>query len=156
MANRYTGKYAPLAISSDWRTQDSKRKRRATSDSSIPCSPHPHQGDPQFSATSRAQFENMDMEHKLNCLFDMLSTNYAMNYKLDCLNNSLYHLKAVHDVTEARLRLLEYKSLEIEARSLRNNLIFNGFPEFVGTDDCVQTIREFLTSKLNMNLALHS
>ncbi|KAH3805773.1 hypothetical protein DPMN_134081 [Dreissena polymorpha] len=84
MANRYTGKYAPLSSSRDGMTRDSKRRRHATSDSSVPCSPHPNQGDLQFSATSRAQFEHMDMEHKLNCLFDMISTNYDMNYKLDC------------------------------------------------------------------------
>ncbi|KAH3730682.1 hypothetical protein DPMN_143948 [Dreissena polymorpha] len=156
MANRYTGKYAPLSSSRDGMTRDSKRRRHATSDSSVPCSPHPNQGDLQFSATSRAQFEHMDMEHKLNCLFDMISTNYDMNYKLDCLNNSFYHSKAINDVTEARLRLLEYKSLDIEARSLRNNLIFNGFPECVGTEECTQTILEFLTSKLNMTLGLHS
>ncbi|KAH3702037.1 hypothetical protein DPMN_077037 [Dreissena polymorpha] len=149
MANRYTGKYAPLSSSRDGMTRDSKRRRHVTSDSSVPCSPHPHQGDLQFSATSRAQFEHMDMEHKLQCLFDMISTNYDMNYKLDCLNNSFYHSKAINDVTEARLRLLEYKSLDIEARSLRNNLIFNGFPECVGTEECTQTILEFLTRKLN-------
>ena len=49
-----------------------------------------------------------------------------------------------------RLKLLEYKSIDIEARSRRNNLLFRGLPE-VRDEDCRKTTRDFLESKLDMD-----
>lgn len=48
---------------------------------------------------------------------------------------------------DARLRLLEYKSLDIEARSRRNNLLIYGFTER-RNENCTDRIIEFLENEL--------
>jgi hypothetical protein len=62
------------------------------------------------------------MEEKMTSIFDMI-------VKIDCLTQNLYYSSAVHDVNEARIRHLEYKSIGMEARMLENNLLFTGLQE---------------------------
>ncbi len=48
------------------------------------------------------------------------------------------------------LRLVSYKSIDIEARSRRNNLIFRNVP-YTRNDNCFDLVREFLTSQLDLD-----
>ena len=48
-----------------------------------------------------------------------------------------------------RLRLLKYKSIDLEARSRRNNLHFKGFPE-MRDENCRRTVLDFLEANLGM------
>ena len=43
--------------------------------------------------------------------------------------------KNQQSATVDQLKLLQYKSIDIEARSRRNNLLFRGIPEVNGEDD---------------------
>ena len=54
-------------------------------------------------------------------------------------------------VTDKRLKLLEYKSIDQEARSRRNNLIFRGHPEVRYNDDCEAIIHSFLQRHLDID-----
>ena len=158
MSSQYRGKYAPISDENSWQTRETKRRRRATSSSSTKDSPHPLQGD--FSVhetvkTTREQFSEMNIEHELTCLFDLISSNNPLNHKFECLNQNFIRSQAIHDITETRLKLLEYKSIDMEARSIRNNLIFSGHHESKsgGNEDPLRIIREFINNKLNMDSA---
>ena len=56
--------------------------------------------------------------------------------------------KTVHD-QDRRITVLEYKSLDLEARSRRKNLIFRGFVED-RTECCCDIILDFLRTKLEI------
>ena len=50
-------------------------------------------------------------------------------------------------------RLLEYRSIDDEARSRRNNLIFRGLRETPGDDDeCVDIIRSVISKDLCLDI----
>ncbi|MEW8548325.1 MAG: hypothetical protein AB2693_32885 [Candidatus Thiodiazotropha sp.] len=49
------------------------------------------------------------------------------------------------------MKLLEYKSIDLEARSRRCNLIFRGHPEIINNDDCEQIIKSFLSERLGVD-----
>ena len=53
------------------------------------------------------------------------------------------------------LRLLEYKSIDMETRSRRHNLIFRGHRENVENEYCVNIISHFLGRNLELNLNLY-
>ena len=66
------------------------------------------------------------------------------------INNRLSHVETVMTSYNDRMKLLEYKSTDIEVRSRRNNLLFKGFPE-ARDDDCRRIISRFLEDKLSID-----
>ena len=46
------------------------------------------------------------------------------------------------DQNEKRLKLLEYKSIDAEARNRRHNLILRGFPDTLGEEDCEAKVKK--------------
>jgi hypothetical protein len=106
----YQGKFAPL--SEDFVQQTRKRQRRSSSATSA--SPHPFDIPGQsFVPPSKEEFVSFDMGEKMNSLFDMMVQFGPINYKLECINRHMYHTAATQDITESRLRLLEYKSIDM-------------------------------------------
>ncbi|KAH3837130.1 hypothetical protein DPMN_110508 [Dreissena polymorpha] len=155
MASQSIGKYALLTI---LQVRETKRKRRATSSSSTKGSAHPSQGDFSVHGTvksTREQASEINIKHKLTFLFYMIYSNNSLNHKFECLNQKFVRSQPFHNITEARLKLLEYKSIDMEARSLRTNLIFSGHPESEsgGNEDPLQIIIDFINNKLNMDSA---
>ena len=61
-----------------------------------------------------------------------------------------HNLKLTTEAHDQHIKLVEYKSLDLEARSRRSNLIFRGHPENVEDDDCASIIRCFLEEKLSI------
>lgn len=53
------------------------------------------------------------------------------------------------DVTDKRLRLLEYKSIDFEVKSRAANLLFTGIMEQAG-ENCVTIVKNVLSSKMLM------
>ena len=72
-------------------------------------------------------------------------------FRMDKFERDMYFNSAVHDVNTSRIRLLEYKSIDMEARIKQNNLIFSGFEELVVGDDCSAIIQQFLNDKLDID-----
>lgn len=149
MDRGYQGKYAPLLEKQG--ANEKKRKKHNTSDTSSPRTPPTGISGFEFPQTSKSQFKTLDMNDKLNCLFDIMTNLAPLHMKIDQINQSLYHSKAIHDVTEARLRLLEYKSIDNETRALRSNLIFNGHAESNDSEDCVAVLKSFLQKQLELD-----
>ena len=139
----YTGMFAPLAEGS--KTNPKKRQRLSTHSSQA----SGHQV-LQCSIPSKQDFVSMESDAKLNTLFDMMVKIGNTNNRLDEMTRSTYYCTARCDITEARLRVLEYKSIDADARLLRNNLLFNGLPEVPNVENCHDIIKSFLRDKLNL------
>ena len=70
----------------------------------------------------------------------------------DCLllHNRVHTIENILSGFDHRLKLLEYKSTDLEARFRRNNLTFSGISE-VKDEYCSERIREFLSYYLHIN-----
>ena len=53
--------------------------------------------------------------------------------------------------SDQRIKFLKYKTIGLEARSRRNNVIFRGHNELVNEKDCVSIIRTFLSDRLKLD-----
>ncbi|XP_053389663.1 uncharacterized protein LOC128552647 [Mercenaria mercenaria] len=103
------------------------------------------------------EFKMLSMDDTLIALFSNMSSNNEsvqnMNNKIDQCVNLVSRVQEVeiqlsdHDM---RLLLLEYKSIDLEARSRRGNLIFGGISESKG-ENCLETIANFLYDHLRIN-----
>jgi hypothetical protein len=95
-------------------------------------------------------FDKLSTDDKLSAMFATMSD---IGQKVDqCLHLShkVHGLENQMSEHHSRLTLLEYKSLDLEARSRRNNLIFGGLPE-IKDEDCHSTIANFLSEHLGID-----
>lgn len=98
---------------------------------------------------NKDEFKQLSMDDKLIAMFDEMG---KMANKVDqCLHlhNRVNDLETHIDDHSARLTLLEYKSIDMEARSRRNNLIFGGIQEDKD-ENCHVTISNFLRDHLDI------
>lgn len=99
---------------------------------------------------SLEHFKTLDIDDKLASLFVCLQEVKSTNQRL------LKAEQTVHDIREstlhnkARIETLAYKSIDMEARQRRNNLLFWGIPE-VRNEDCMAVLSEFLTDRLEID-----
>lgn len=103
----------------DWSTVINQSKRKKISSSGA-------------SSHDISEFRNMKTDEKLLVMYTEMSKHSRMEKKIDqCLqlHNRVNDLEENMSSVDSRLLLLEYKSLDLESRSRRNNLIFNGFQE---------------------------
>ena len=78
---------------------------------------------------TNVDFDMLSADEKLSTLFNKLS---QVERKVDCvapLTKRVVNVENVISSHEHRLQLLEYKSIDIESRSRRRNLIFRGMSE---------------------------
>ena len=52
---------------------------------------------------------------------------------------------------EQRIKLLEYRSIGIEARSSRRNLLFKGITEYGSIENCFVLVRDFIADRLKIS-----
>lgn len=154
MATGYTGKFSPISDESDFITVENKKKRKRHSTGATLHDPTISTGDTGPSVNrfpSKTQFASLNMEEKMNTMFEMMVNISSYSQSLNHLNSMTYFQHAVNEVSEARLRVLEYKSLDIETKLLRNNLVISGLSEIAGDEDCLQTVTAFLENKFGMS-----
>ena len=106
---------------------------------------------------SDADFDNMGTDEKLSQIFNTLRCNQQkishVEQKIDSINRLNGRIQRVETVVNSyndRLKLLEYKSIDIEARSRRNNLLFRGIPES-RNEDCKRVVLNILEDKLGID-----
>ena len=87
-----------------------------------------------FPKMSKDEFRALSTDEKLVTMFEELTE--ISSDRMYNVENKVEILETVSMAHDDRLTLLEYKSIDMEARSRRNNLIFRGHPETVGNDDC--------------------
>ena len=104
-------------------------------------------------------FDSLSTDSKLSLILSKLSLNQG---KVERIENMLFSVvkrqKRISDIEtvvrshDSRVRLLEYKSLDIEARSRRNNILIYGFSER-RNENCADRIVDFLNTDLGLDSA---
>ena len=97
----------------------------------------------------------MDQDNKLLSMFELLGNVGTLRYRIDSVEQHIYYSSAINSVSQARIRLLEYRSIENEARQKQINLIFSGIPESFENDDCKQAINKLLNGNLRLSYVWH-
>ena len=82
-------------------------------------------------------------ESRVKLIQNRLDSVFTIKSRVSALENTI---RSQHD----RLKLLEYRSLDIEARSRRKNLLFKGIPED-RNENCFDAVRQFISSKLHID-----
>lgn len=100
--------------------------------------------------TSINAFENLSVSDKLSALFSEVSGIDKKVDKCVAIHSKVEALETKVNDQSARISQLEYRSLDLEARSRRNNIIFGGIPEESG-ENCADVIAEFLKEHLNID-----
>ena len=94
----------------------------------------------------------MPTDDKLVSLFEIMISGFgSMNSRVHDIEDGVHALISASAQSERRLKLLEYRSIDQEARSRRNNLIFRRHLEIVGHDDCEGIIERFPADRFEMH-----
>lgn len=99
---------------------------------------------------SLENFKSLSIDNKLETMFACLLDVKATNERLLKAERTVKQLSESTQVNSRRIDLLAYKSIDIEARQRRNNLLFWGIPEVLN-EDCLIVISEFLGDKLGLD-----
>lgn len=90
-------------------------------------------------------FDSLSTDEKLSALFSKLSQVENKVDRVTPLAQRVTNAESVITSHQHRLKLLEYKSIDIESRSRRRNLIFRGINEQSEVaESCISLIRDFL------------
>lgn len=101
----------------------------------------------QSQPVSKDSFIKMSTDDKLVIMFDMLSGVTSLSQRVTNAEHSVQQVKVTTRELEDRVTVLEYKSIDNEARNRRNNLLFRGLPELDRDEDCESIIKMFLREK---------
>ena len=138
-----------FGTSEQWTDQlsDRRRKKRKAQNS---------KGSSSDNKMDIDKFKTLNTDEKLSALFTKFDNNNehltALESKMNqCLqiSSDIRNNKTRIDNHETRLLLLEYKSVDLEARSRRKNLLFSGFRE-ERDENCVMQISDFLRQSLDI------
>ena len=113
------------------------------------------------SSITPAHFYNLTTDDKLSALFDLMtnvqltqnrafSEIQSIKYSISGAYDKAEHVGKRVDVHARKLRMLSYKSIDLEARSRRNNLVFWGITENVKRG-CEDLILDFLTHEMRID-----
>ena len=102
-------------------------------------------------------YDTLSYVDKLSLILSKLSLNESrvvgIQNKLDSIIGLKTRIQEIETVVNShadRLKLLEYRSLDLEARSRRKNLLFKGLPEN-RRGNCFEEVRHFIHTKLNID-----
>ena len=122
-----------------WSVQRSKRKRTNTG------------------SIDEETFQSMLDDQKLGVIFQKLidiedkqSSIKKLEKSLKSTDKTVSSIKSTMDGHSNMIKLLTYKSLDLEARSRRKNLVFRGLCEN-SREDCHNVIADFLSNELDLN-----
>ena len=102
-------------------------------------------------------FDSLSTGNKLSALFHKLTQVESKVEKVLPLSERVKRTENVIKSQQCRLKLLEYKSIDIESRSRRRNLIFRGISEQPDEDGekCISEVRRFLRVHLKIDLDMY-
>ena len=103
-------------------------------------------------------YQTLPTDQKLNLILSKISVNdnrfRRVEKLLENLGDHHYRLTKIESVVrsyEDRIRLLEYKSIDLEARSRRNNIIFHGLKES-RSENCNDIICQFVYDQFQISI----
>ena len=122
----------------EWRVKTRKRKRRDTGSVDI------------------ETFSKMSTDEKLLALFSKLSVvenkQSQLNAVMSPFHEKLESLEKCVNVQNQKLKMLAYRSIDLEARSRRNNLVFRGLAD-CNYENCKDVIVNFLSGELKIDIS---
>ncbi|MEW8545267.1 MAG: hypothetical protein AB2693_17220, partial [Candidatus Thiodiazotropha sp.] len=137
------------------RGKQSKRQRISSSGQSGSFS------QPQLNVEEHGDYDLMSNDEKLTLILSKVSVNESrvslIQTKLDSVLNVNKRVSAIENVVKSqndRIKLLEYRSLDIEARSRRRNLLFKGIPEN-RRENCFELVRDFIRINLRIDTDMY-
>ena len=138
----YIGRYQLLSEGPEdgdenWILKGNKRRRRSTG-GTFNKSSKESQNMPEKMSTH--EFKAMSTDEKLVKLFELMTTTNAMNARVISLENNAQNINKHVSSNTNRLKLLEYKGIDFEARNRCNNLVFRGIAE-TSVDDGEESAR---------------
>ncbi|MCG8045177.1 MAG: hypothetical protein JAY66_05770 [Candidatus Thiodiazotropha taylori] len=107
--------------------------------------------------TQRA-FASLSVDDKLLHMFEKLENLEQSNRSIENIaqgvsvtKQQIEQVQMRTDYHEQCLKVLAYKSIDIEARSRRNNLIFHGLAESAN-EDCYELLKDFLWNEMCLDI----
>ena len=101
-------------------------------------------------------FCKMSSDEKLIALFTKLSTVESKQNNLSSVMSPVYDkvdiLEDCVNIHARKLKMLSYRSLDLEARSRRNNLIFRGLAD-CQNENCAALIVDFLMEEMQLEIS---
>ena len=140
--NRYNG-FQPRVgnpkVNNEWQTQRRKRRRHDTS------------------SVDAEAFSHMSNDEKMLVLFNKLSLVEAKQNSLSAVMPPVHEkidvLENCVDIHDRKIKMLSYRSLDLEARSRRNNLVFRGLAD-IQNEDCKKVIVTFIQEELETDISV--
>ena len=114
---------------------------------------------PENELEEDTDFDSLSTNAKLSVILAKLSLTRSKVENIESMlfsvvkkQKRISNIETVVRSHDSRLRLLEYKSLDTEARIRRNNLLIHGFSER-RNEDCTDRIMEFQEKDLGLDSA---
>ena len=134
------------------RGSKNKRKRHSTGGTYVYYEGHEASQNPaRYQIMSKSEFRGLPTDEKLVTMFEAITEISSLYGRVENVEHNVEKLKVRSEAHDNRIRLVEYKSIDMEARSRRNNLIFRGRPETVENGNCVEIVRKFLIERLDLD-----
>ena len=133
-----------------WTTADrnsKKRQRHSTGGTS---------STPSHIPLLKNDFIKQSVDGKLTTIFDMLASMNSISERTTSLETRMSSSEHASIDTQKRLKVLEYQSINHEARARRLNLIFRGLEEDMNIntkEDCFELVKTFLQKELQLEYA---
>lgn len=122
----------------EWEMAQSKRKR--------------------YNTGLQDSFSALSVDDKLSNMFQKLENLERTNSSIESIARGMNatkvqveHISRRADNHEQCLKVLAYKSIDLEARSRRNNLLFHGLAESKN-ENCIELLRNFLWNEMGIDL----
>ena len=103
----------------------------------------------RYKIMSKSEFRGLSTDEKLVTMFEPLTE--LSQTRVQKVEHWVIKLETSSRAYGVRLQLMEYKSIDMQARSHRNNLILRGHPENLESDDWAMIIRDHLIKRLGIN-----
>ena len=98
-------------------------------------------------------FMQLSTDQKLAAMFTKISTTEVKVNSIykEKLGRRVQKAESIICAHEQRIKLLEYRSINIEARSRRRNLLFKGIREYGQIENCFEIVRDVIADQLHIN-----
>ena len=142
-----------VSNANEWTRREKKRKYNSSSS-----------GPSQLSVgqDEDIDYSTLDTDEKINLILSKVTLNESRFQSMEKMFDKVYtHGKKLSEMSsvmvsqEERMRLLEYKSIELESRSRRNNVLFYGLQESRQSrqmQDCKRMLCEFLSEEMGITV----
>lgn len=123
-----------------------KRQRRSTSGTFDNLHNQPY-----YENVSKEGFKTLSTDDKLVTMIDMLTLTHSLATCVSNIEQHVHILLSHGEIINNRLKVLENKSIDVEARSRSQNMIFRGLQEVLQFENCENRIKTFFNETLEID-----